>query len=146
MESSFSFPTTALLGIFAFATIIYFFRLLLIRTKYDKSVDGHKKPPCQKLAEAGGAWRLIGHLHLLGGPVPPHIILASMADKCGPIFTIKTGVHRALIVSNWQIAKQCLTMNDVENATYKCLEESSRKKLSNKSQLEQSKQRISVKK
>ncbi|XP_039171258.1 LOW QUALITY PROTEIN: cytochrome P450 CYP82D47 [Eucalyptus grandis] len=109
MESSFSFPTTALLGIFAFATIIYSFRLLLIRTKYDKSVDGHKKA---SLPEAGGAWRLIGHLHLLGGPVRPHIILASMADKYGPIFTIKTGVHRALIVSNWQIAKQCLTMND----------------------------------
>ncbi|KAL3734777.1 hypothetical protein ACJRO7_024021 [Eucalyptus globulus] len=109
MESSFSFPTTALLGIFAFATIIYFFRSLLIRTKYDRSVDGHKKA---SLPEAGGAWPLIGHLHLLGGPVPPHIILASMADKYGPIFTIKTGVHRALIVSNWQIAKQCLTVND----------------------------------
>ncbi|KAK3425440.1 hypothetical protein EUGRSUZ_F02408 [Eucalyptus grandis] len=44
-----------------------------------------------------------------------------MADKYGPIFTIKTGVHRALIVSNWQIAKQCLTMNDVENATLQML-------------------------
>ncbi|KAL5777892.1 hypothetical protein ACOSP7_010823 [Xanthoceras sorbifolium] len=35
-----------------------------------------------------------------------------MADKYGPIFTIKMGVHRALVVSNWEIAKECLTTND----------------------------------
>ena len=62
--------------------------------------------------EAAGAWPLIGHLHLLGGPEHLHRVLANMADKYGPIFTIKVGVHRSLIVSNWEIAKECLTTHD----------------------------------
>ncbi len=35
-----------------------------------------------------------------------------MADKYGPIFTLKLGVQRALVVSDWKIAKECLTTND----------------------------------
>lgn len=62
--------------------------------------------------EAGGAWPIIGHLHLLAGPQPPHITLGHMADKHGPIFTIKMGIHRALVVSSWEMAKECLTTND----------------------------------
>lgn len=67
--------------------------------------------------EAGGAWPVIGHLRLLGGPKPPHITLADMADKYGPIFAINLGVHKALVVSNWEIAKECLTINDRALAT-----------------------------
>ncbi|OAY50850.1 cytochrome P450 CYP82D47 [Manihot esculenta] len=62
--------------------------------------------------EAEGGWPLIGHLHHLGGQQPPHIVLGNMADKYGPIFTIKMGMYRALVVSNWEIAKECLTIND----------------------------------
>ncbi|XP_010061805.2 cytochrome P450 CYP82D47 [Eucalyptus grandis] len=116
MESSFSFLIPTLAGmIFAFAIILYCFASPPIRSKNKRgSVDGHKEA---SLPEAGGAWPLIGHLHLLGGPVPPHIVLANMADKYGPIFIVKMGIHRALIVSNWQIAKQCLTVNDRVFAT-----------------------------
>ncbi|KAB5526768.1 hypothetical protein DKX38_020615 [Salix brachista] len=67
--------------------------------------------------EAAGAWPLIGHLHLLGGSQPPHITLGNLADKYGPIFTVKLGVHRALIVSNSEMAKECLTTNDKAFAT-----------------------------
>ncbi|PWA86668.1 cytochrome P450 [Artemisia annua] len=35
-----------------------------------------------------------------------------MADNFGPIFTIKLGLHRVLVVSNSQMAKECLTTND----------------------------------
>ncbi|KAJ0025697.1 hypothetical protein Pint_08879 [Pistacia integerrima] len=35
-----------------------------------------------------------------------------MADKYGPIFTVKMGVHQALVVSNWETAKECLTTHD----------------------------------
>ncbi|WRX30808.1 Cytochrome P450 - like 10 [Theobroma cacao] len=35
-----------------------------------------------------------------------------MAEKYGPIFTIKMGVYRALVVNNWETAKECLTTND----------------------------------
>ncbi|CAN1273733.1 Demethylepipodophyllotoxin synthase [Linum perenne] len=35
-----------------------------------------------------------------------------MADKFGPIFTIRMGVHPAVVVSNWEMAKECLTTHD----------------------------------
>ncbi|KAE8705071.1 putative Cytochrome P450 [Hibiscus syriacus] len=54
-------------------------------------------------------------------PSPPprraDITLANMVDKYGTIFTIKLGVHRALVVSSWEIAKECLTINDKAFAT-----------------------------
>ncbi|KAH1057861.1 hypothetical protein J1N35_035926 [Gossypium stocksii] len=67
--------------------------------------------------EVGGAWPIIGHLYLLGGSQPPHISLGNLADKYGGIFTSKLGVHRALVVSHWEIAKECLTINDKAFAT-----------------------------
>ena len=62
--------------------------------------------------EAAGAWPIIGHLHLLGGSQLPHVTLGTMADKYGPIFTIRLGVHRALVVSSREVAKECFTTND----------------------------------
>ncbi|XP_038704589.1 cytochrome P450 CYP82D47-like [Tripterygium wilfordii] len=63
--------------------------------------------------EAAGARPFMGHLHLLGGSRPTHLTLADLADKTGPIFTIRLGVHRALVVSDWKIAKECFTTNDM---------------------------------
>ena len=63
--------------------------------------------------EAAGAWPIIGHLHLLGrSDKLPHIILGNMADKYGPVFTIRLGAYRAVVVSSWEMAKECLTTND----------------------------------
>nr|XP_043607990.1 demethylepipodophyllotoxin synthase-like [Erigeron canadensis] len=71
------------------------------------------KGPRKTAPEVGGSWPIIGHLHLLtGSKVPPHKLFGSMADKFGPIFTIKFGVHRTLVVSNSEVAKECLTTND----------------------------------
>nr|TKS15995.1 cytochrome P450 CYP82D47-like isoform X2 [Populus alba] len=107
MDFPFQFSATAILILFAFITpsIYYLFR---IPGKENKK----SAPP-----EAAGAWPLIGHLHLLAGSQPPHITLGNLADKYGPIFTVKLGVHRTLIVSNWEMAKQCLTTNDKAFAT-----------------------------
>lgn len=66
----------------------------------------------RRVPEAAGAWPIIGHLHLLAGSQLPYKLLGSMADKFGPIFTIKLGVHRVLVVSNSEMAKECLTTND----------------------------------
>ncbi|KAF2324452.1 hypothetical protein GH714_014301 [Hevea brasiliensis] len=49
---------------------------------------------------------------LLAGSFPPHITLGNLADHYGPIFTIKLGVHPTLVVSNLEMAKECLTTND----------------------------------
>nr|TKS15997.1 putative cytochrome P450 family protein [Populus alba] len=107
MDFPFKFSATAVLILLAFITpsIYYLFR---IPGKENKK----RAPP-----EAAGAWPLIGHLHLLGGSQPPHITLGNLADKYGPIFTVKLGVHRTLIVSNWEMAKECLRTNDKAFAT-----------------------------
>ncbi|KAJ4701844.1 Cytochrome P450 [Melia azedarach] len=102
MDSLLSLQTTANIAvILTFSVFLY--SLCLI-----------SKNSCKKreAPEAGGAWPVIGHLHLLGGPEPPHRVLGKMADNYGPIFTIKMGVHRTLVVSNCEIAKECLTAND----------------------------------
>ncbi|KAH7524018.1 hypothetical protein FEM48_Zijuj06G0073900 [Ziziphus jujuba var. spinosa] len=65
--------------------------------------------------EAKGAWPIVGHLPLLrGASMPPHITLGDMADKYGPLFTIRLGMHRALVVSNSEMAKECFTINDLQ--------------------------------
>ncbi|XP_030523113.1 xanthotoxin 5-hydroxylase CYP82C4-like [Rhodamnia argentea] len=66
----------------------------------------------QTLPEAAGAWPLLGHLHLLGPNKLLHRILAAMADQYGPAFSIRLGIHRVLVVSNWEVAKECFTLND----------------------------------
>nr|BBD34764.1 putative cytochrome P450 [Eschscholzia californica subsp. californica] len=62
--------------------------------------------------EPAGSWPVIGHLHLLRGPYPVHIILGDMADKHGPVFTINIGVHKTLIVSDWEVANEIFTTHD----------------------------------
>ncbi|KAL9447842.1 hypothetical protein AB3S75_015337 [Citrus x aurantiifolia] len=86
--------------------IIFLYTLLLFVSRNFASNKKKRGPP-----EAGGAWPVIGHLHLLGR-FPLHRVLGDMADKYGPIFTIRMGVHQALVVSNWEMAKECLTTHD----------------------------------
>jgi len=86
----------------------FFFLFLLFRLY--RSRIGSKTPPPPP--EAGGAWPLIGHLHLLGGSQPPHVTLGNLADIYGPIFTVRLGVHKTLVVSSYEMVKQCFTVND----------------------------------
>jgi cytochrome P450 len=71
--------------------------------------------PCKEVLaqNSTGAWPVIGHLPLLGGTKPPHITLGAMAEKYGPIFTIHLGLQRALVISSWEMAKECFTTNDL---------------------------------
>ncbi|KAJ8747840.1 hypothetical protein K2173_012956 [Erythroxylum novogranatense] len=99
--SPFAAVVTAILLLLP-TTFVYFL-FVAAKKKYEK-----KPPP-----EVTGGWPVIGHLPLLAtGSEPSHITLARWADKFGPIFTIKLGVHRTLIVSNWEMAKECVTVND----------------------------------
>ncbi|XVF61916.1 hypothetical protein PTKIN_Ptkin08bG0173300 [Pterospermum kingtungense] len=67
--------------------------------------------------EAAGAWPAIGHLHLFGRKELTYRILSSLADKYGPAFTLKLGSHKALVVSDWEMTKECLTIHDKAFAT-----------------------------
>jgi cytochrome P450 len=59
-----------------------------------------------------GAWPVIGHLPLLAGTEPPHRTLGAIADKYGPLFTVRLGLRNALVLSSWEMAKECFTTND----------------------------------
>ncbi|KAK6278172.1 hypothetical protein POUND7_018495 [Theobroma cacao] len=63
--------------------------------------------------QAAGAWPVIGHLRLLGGPQLPHVTLGALAEKYGPVYSIRIGIHPGLVVSSWEIAKEIYTNYDV---------------------------------
>lgn len=66
-----------------------------------------KTPP-----RVAGAWPVIGHLHLFSGSKTPHKTFGLMADKYGPIFTVKLGAHQVVVVNDSKIAQDCFTTND----------------------------------
>ncbi|XP_071904490.1 xanthotoxin 5-hydroxylase CYP82C4-like [Coffea arabica] len=92
--------------------------LLLLSLLSSKSLFKHKraKDIVQSVRntapEAPGALPFIGHLHHLGGQLPLARILGSMADKYGPTFSLRLGSRPAIVVSSWEMVKECFTMND----------------------------------
>ncbi|PWA74471.1 cytochrome P450 [Artemisia annua] len=103
---NFHFSVSTILAT-SFSVVIIAF-ILRIRNKKLANDDKNRKPPPQ----AKGAWPIIGHLHLLGASQLPHKVLGDMAEEHGPIFTIKLGSHQALVVSNVELARDCLATND----------------------------------
>ncbi|KAF5192794.1 Cytochrome p450 [Thalictrum thalictroides] len=91
-----------------FASIIF---LSLLSRKRRTNIETREAP------EPAGAWPLIGHLHMLLPPQPPHITLGSLADKYGETFIVRLGLRRALVVNTWEAAKECFTTNDKIFAT-----------------------------
>nr|KYP66679.1 Cytochrome P450 82A3 [Cajanus cajan] len=71
--------------------------------------------------QAAGAWPIIGHLHLFGDHQLTHKTLGMMAEKHGPIFTIKLGSYKVLVLSSWEMAKECFTVHDKAFSTRPCV-------------------------
>ncbi|KAJ0097960.1 hypothetical protein Patl1_28805 [Pistacia atlantica] len=59
------------------------------------------------------AWPIIGHMHLFGGRKLIYRILNDIADYYGPVFIVRLGSHRALVVSNWEMAKEIFIVHDL---------------------------------
>ncbi|KAJ4824006.1 hypothetical protein Tsubulata_033103 [Turnera subulata] len=89
---------------FAFVVVVYF----LLRISRNTLTKASNKKMAPKVR---GGLPLIGHIHMLGSK-PTHRVFGDMADKYGPVFTIKLGVHPTLVVNNWEMVKECLTTND----------------------------------
>ncbi|CAN0922156.1 Cytochrome P450 82A3 [Linum grandiflorum] len=88
------------------AGVVLFLSYVLFRRS--KPAKGKKVP------EAGRSWPVIGHLLSLLGTELPHIKLAALADRYGPIFMVRMGgVSPTLIVSNSELAKELYTIHDV---------------------------------
>ncbi|PIA52413.1 hypothetical protein AQUCO_01000348v1 [Aquilegia coerulea] len=93
--------TTIFSGVF----VLIYFLYIMIRSRRTNA-------KIRTAPEPAGAWPLIGHLPMLSEPGLPHIVLGDWADKYGPAFTIRFGMHKALVVSSWEVAKECFTTND----------------------------------
>ncbi|CAK7339460.1 unnamed protein product [Dovyalis caffra] len=78
----------------------------------DRPTTTGKATSCSSAPQAGGAWPIIGHMHLFGGQQLTHKTLGAMADKYGPVFTIKLGSHEVLVVNSWEMARDCFTVHD----------------------------------
>ncbi|CAN6545268.1 hypothetical protein ACFX15_034974 [Malus domestica] len=71
-----------------------------------------------KVPQPPGAWPFIGHLHLLHGKDPVALILGAMADKFGPIYSLKLGPRQVMVVlSAWEQVKERFTKNDIAFST-----------------------------
>ncbi|GMH02478.1 hypothetical protein Nepgr_004317 [Nepenthes gracilis] len=62
--------------------------------------------------EPPGAWPIIGHLHQLGGQNPIFRTLGAMADNHGPVFMLRLGMRRTLVVNNQEAVRDCFSAND----------------------------------
>ncbi|XP_068647692.1 cytochrome P450 CYP82D47-like [Aristolochia californica] len=91
------------------AVVFAYFLCVVRRTS---KTTGIGMPP-----EPAGRWPVVGHLPLLQGNEQVALTLAALADKFGPVFTIWMGVHRTLVVSSWELAKECFVTNDKTLAT-----------------------------
>ncbi|KAK9012988.1 hypothetical protein V6N11_041013 [Hibiscus sabdariffa] len=103
----FPFPT-ALVAILA-ALLIYAFSKKLISSTSRSKSDG--------VPEAGGAWPVIGHLHLFSSKEILYRTLYGLSEKYGPVFSLRLGSHKALVVGNSEMAKEILTIHDKAFAT-----------------------------
>ncbi|KAE8684617.1 Cytochrome P450 82G1 [Hibiscus syriacus] len=95
--------------------ILSFVLLLLFLYILSRKKPKNSQKDC--IPEPSGSLPLIGHLHLLTGKETLCKRLATMADKHGPLYSLKLGTHRVLVVSSWEIAKDCFTTNDRTLAT-----------------------------
>ncbi|XP_068655282.1 demethylepipodophyllotoxin synthase-like [Aristolochia californica] len=90
--------------------VVFTYNLWVVRRT--SKTTGIRQPP-----EPAGRWLVVGHLPLLQGKEPLAQTFAALADKFGPVFTIWMGVHRTLVVSRWDLAKECFGTNDKILAT-----------------------------
>nr|BBD34757.1 dihydrobenzophenanthridine alkaloid 10-hydroxylase [Eschscholzia californica subsp. californica] len=108
----FSKPASmVIIGICSF--LVYFSLLNLVRRVLAPSrmvKNGKTEPP-----EVENGWPIIGHLHHFMGKNNKliHEIFGDMADKYGPTFTLRMGLTKVLVVSSAEVAKECLTTNDL---------------------------------
>jgi cytochrome P450 family 82 subfamily G polypeptide 1 len=72
----------------------------------------HKRNKTLPPPEPSGAWPLIGHLRILNSQIPFFRILGDLAVKHGPVFSIRLGMRRTLVISSWESVKECFKTND----------------------------------
>ncbi|MQM20340.1 hypothetical protein Taro_053360 [Colocasia esculenta] len=92
-----------LVGLFAIAITCVLWQVITTATAKKQQREAPQPP---------GALPIIGHLHLLKGGAFLPGTLAAMADTYGPVFQLRLGARRTLIVSSADAARECFVAND----------------------------------
>ncbi|KAI3874402.1 hypothetical protein MKW92_047457, partial [Papaver armeniacum] len=100
-------PFVSIAGFLALPSFFYCIWIFIIRPWNRRRLLLPAWPP-----EVAGAWPIVGHLPQLIGSTPLFKILAGMSDKYGPIFMVRFGMYPTLVVSSWELSKECFTTND----------------------------------
>ncbi|GAB4841410.1 hypothetical protein Ancab_039700 [Ancistrocladus abbreviatus] len=94
-------PPEAIVGLLGILLLYSLYHIFRLNRRTNNSIP-----------EVPGAWPIIGHLHHFSNKIPIHRTLAAMADKYGPVFMVRLGMRRVLVVSSWEAVKECYTTND----------------------------------
>ncbi|RVW36351.1 Flavonoid 3',5'-hydroxylase 2 [Vitis vinifera] len=94
---------TSLLLEFAAATLLFFITSFFIRSLLPK--------PSRKLPPGPRGWPLLGALPLLGNM--PHVALAKMAKRYGPVMFLKMGTNSMVVASTPEAARAFLKTLDI---------------------------------
>ncbi|KAJ8749848.1 hypothetical protein K2173_013251 [Erythroxylum novogranatense] len=86
--------------------------MLLCTLWWSKKYNPGKTERRNLVPEAPGGLPIIGHLHRLAGAKNLSESLSSMADKYGPIFSIRMGAHPTVVVSSYELLKELFTTCD----------------------------------
>nr|BAO73910.1 cytochrome P450 [Echinochloa phyllopogon] len=93
---------------FAFLAVLHY----LVRRRVGGNANGKgRKAPPFRLPPSPPAVPFLGHLHLVRAPF--HAALARLAARHGPVFTMRMGSRRAVVVSSPEYARECFTEHDV---------------------------------
>ncbi|XP_042475502.1 xanthotoxin 5-hydroxylase CYP82C4-like [Macadamia integrifolia] len=95
----------------AIGTLIAFI-LVCLSLWRAKAIKKDHKTKRSQVPTPSGALPIIGHLHLLGSHNPKHRTLGAMADKYGPAIMLRLGVYPTLVVSSWELVKDCFTASN----------------------------------
>ncbi|KAL9373332.1 hypothetical protein Peur_032952 [Populus x canadensis] len=90
----------------------FFLGLVLLCMIWRILSTSHKRNKTLPPPEPSGAWPLIGHLRILNSQIPFFRILGDLADKHGPVFSIRLGMRRTLVICSWESVKECFKTND----------------------------------
>ncbi|KAJ0978388.1 hypothetical protein J5N97_013862 [Dioscorea zingiberensis] len=93
-------------GIPIFLSTLFFIKLLLLFfTRFNTNMNLPPSPP---------SLPIIGHLHLFKKPL--HRTLVNLSEAYGPVFLLRFGVRRVIIVSSHSLVQECFTKNDINFA------------------------------
>ncbi|RZC52740.1 hypothetical protein C5167_021175 [Papaver somniferum] len=105
-------PFVSIAGLLDLISFFYCIWVFIIRPRNIKTnLDERRLSPASP-PEVAGAWTIVGHLPRLIGSKPLFMVLAAISDKYGPICIVRFGMYPTLVVSSWEMSKECFTTND----------------------------------